>query len=86
MGNDAGKRQSSGSSCKIRLRPDRDSIDNAVMAATALHAAMPAAEAPTGMDVTLSPVAGDVGARAHQMSRAQDLAVTTSPRRNGVIR
>jgi hypothetical protein len=52
MGNDAGKRKSSGSSCKIRLRPDRDSIDNAVMAATALHAAMPAAAAPTGMDTT----------------------------------
>jgi hypothetical protein len=64
----------------------RDSIDNVAMAAMALHAAMPAAEAPTGTDATLSPVAGDVGAHAHQMSRIQDLAVTMSPRRSGVIR
>jgi hypothetical protein len=47
----------------------RDSIDNAVMAATALDVAMPAVETPTGMDATLSPVAGDVGAhviRCHE--------------------
>ena len=67
------------------LRPDTRLNRYAVMAATALDAAMPATETPTGMDATLSPVPVRVGAHADQISRTQDIPAAMSPRCNGVI-
>jgi hypothetical protein len=62
-----------------------DSIDNAVMAATALDVAMPAVEAPTGMEATSWRFAFRVAAHVHPISRTQDIPAGMSPRCNGVI-